>query len=443
MSQEEPGRGVGCNIDEMFPTSTTVVNQQNKLIDFLHFLEATPTRVGDSVGREAQVSLSGELQVGFKVDDISVNFQYGISTNDIKAGGVATGTGAVGTEKSMATVSTGVEIGDAIIESLDSVRYRAGHEVQGAVSVVFAQPEANMNQYAGFLNGADAWCPGYQSLDFGIWFIEGNNVNFIKQADFSIDKLDGSGPSGYTINPQSAQLYRMTYAWHGFLPMVIEVAVGNKWQPVHMEVFTNTATETHLENPNLPIAARIVRTVIGSGVNKTIKTGSWRGGVVAGVEENNSSDRWFPEWNINLPVANTNWVHLATLRSKDTYQSKINHIKTLVKLIASVNSTGKDVLFAATRLAALDAADVTAIEAGMVDIDTQNSVIESSTALRTLTTQLGQSDLGDVAVVPRNDKIRNTDVQGLSIRPSEDIVFIALPSQTGDISLQLNFKELH
>lgn len=443
MDNIKSGRGRGQNIDDMLGHSTTVIDQKNNNIDLLTFLEKTPKIVGDNGGRQGLISQSGEQIVGFRNDDISINFQYGISTMDIDSGGEFTGTGQVGTVGAVAYAETGTGVGSATLTSVDSIRYRSGHSCYADPSVVLPEPEANVNMYVGFLNGDDGWCWGYRGLDLVIWFIEGGNVSWINRADWD-DPLDGSGASSYDLNPQGAQIPELKYVWHGFKDLTLEFDIGNGVLiKAHTLSFINqVVTETHLENPSLPMAVKIER-VSGTGANLRILTGSWRGGVIAGFEENNSSNRWFAEWNINLPVVQGNWVHLATLRSKDLFQGKNNHIKTLVKLIASINSTNKDVLFAATRLVALDTADQLAIIAGFSDIDTLNSVIETSTAARVLTTQLTDNDLGDVAIVPRSDKVRNTDVQGLDLNPVEDIVFIGLPAANGDVSFQTNFKELH
>lgn len=439
----KPGTGIGSKLNEMMAFTSTVITQAGNLVDFLDYLVSQFIGGKDAAGREATYSIGGEQAVGFKIDDISINFQYGISTEDIKDGGVITGTGVVGTDGSMVTIATGAGIGSALIESLDAIRYRAGHTVLGEISWIFAESETDVNQIVGFLNGMDAWSLGYQELVFGLWFIEGGNINFIDQADWNIDKMDGTGPSGYNLNPQKAQVYRLSYGWHGFLPMSLEVKVDQfKWRLAHLIEFTNSADEPHLENPNLPLAGFIERTA-GSGDSLVMKSGSWRAGVIAGVEENNNSDRWFADFNINLAVSGTNYIHLLTLRNKDTYQSKVNHIKSLVKVIVSINSTNKDVVFVATRLSALDTADQLDIIAGFSDIDTLNSVMESSTAARTITTTITKAMIGDVAVVSRNGQRSNTDVQGLRIHPGRDIVFLALIEGAGDVSFQLNEKELH
>lgn len=411
------------------------------------FIPARPeneTRLIDHANRSAMVSLPGELHTGFKNDDITVNFQYGISKQDIKDGGSSSGTGSVGHAGSNAFVSSGTGVGTALLESRRAIRYLSGHECHGAQSIVFGTPEANVNQYAGFLNAEDGWAPGYQGLSFGIWFIEGGNINFIKQIDFNIDKLDGFGSSGYNINPQTDQTYRTTYTWHGVLDMTVEIYIGmGRWVAVHTEVFVNVATEPHLENPNLPLALKVER-LSGTGSDIIIKTGSWRGGTIGAADRSSVSDRWFPDFVLNRTKTNsaTRIDHLLTLRSKDIFQGKINHIKTEVKILVSTNATNKDLVFVATRLSALDSADQATIIAGMADINTDDSVIESSD-VALLLTAIPESSIGDVAVVASAGQRDNLDVQGFDIYPGEDTVFGVLGAANGTVSFQMNFKELH
>ena len=397
----------------------------------------------DRGGREGQISQSGDVITAFRADDVSVNFQYGISTFDIVDGGNTTGTGAVGTTGSMAYVEVGTGIGFAELPSRDNIRYRSGHECYCFPSVVFSGAEEGVNQYAGFLNGVDGFCLGYEGLVFGLWFVTGGVFKHTPQSEWLFDKMDGSGPSGIDINPQTGNIPGLKFTWHGFKDLTLEFDLGNGRQVLAHEIKSiNVSTEPHLGQPNLPVAITIERTS-GAGANLRISSSSWRAGIVSGIEEKSTSDRWFPFWNINVAVVNTNWYHIATLRSKDTFQSKINHIKTLVKLLSSSNATNKDVVFAATRMSALDAADQLAIEAGFNDINSLNSVMEGSKVVFTLATTITDSILGDVALIPRNDKVRNEDVQGLDIYPGEDIVFIASVQANGDISFQTNLKELH
>jgi hypothetical protein len=410
--------------------------------------ETPALRVGmaDQFDRRAHVSQSGELIVGNRVDDISVNFQYSISTRDIKDGGTVTGTGNVTHAGSVALTSVGTGVGSAVIETRDSIRYRPGHECYVSGSVIMATPEENVNQYFGFLNNTDGICYGYQGVEDGLWFIEGGNVSFIPRSEWNMDRLNGQGgefnPSKYKINPQTGQVPNIKYVWHGFRNMTMEI-IDSKGEfiPCHRLEFINTATQVHLENPHLPVSMKIERTT-GTGANLSVQCGSIRAGVVSGREEDNASNRWFAAFTLDQAVG-TNDYHLLTLRSKSTYQGKNNHLKTRVKILVSTNNTGKDVIFFATRLAALNATDQTAITGTLAGVNTADSVMEKSANFIQFNTTLTESDFGDVAVVQRAGQRDNTDVQGFDIYPGEDVVFGVRSGGNGEVSFQLNFVEFH
>jgi hypothetical protein len=418
-------------------------DQEGKLPRIVTETDGLPVIMTDRSGRSSRVSMSGESVVGFKSDDISINYQYGISTVDIVDGGIVTGTGAVGKTGAMAYVEVGTGVGSALLESVDSIRYRAGHTCYADPSVVLPEPEAGVNIYIGFLNGADGWAWGYQGLELGIWFIEGGNTNFIPRSKWD-DPLDGTGTSGYVLNPQGPQIPDLEFVWHGFKDLYLGFDIGNGTiiDAHKIRTMNTDAVETHLENPSLPVALKIERTA-GTGSNLRVLTGSWRAGVITGVEENNSSNRWFGGFVLDRSNDVNNQVHVLAVRSKATYQGKTNHIKAEVKVLVAVNDTTKSIVFRATQLAALDPADQAAIVAGFDDIDTANSVLEISKASFSLTTPITDAQTGDVAVVQRGSNRDNTNVEGFNLYPNDDVVFIADGAGNGDFSFQLNVKELH
>lgn len=429
-----------------------VINMVDALLGRLGFPNIIKAQVSDEFDRKQTISGNGEAIIATIIDDISVNFQYGVSTNDIKNGGDVTGGGSIGQVGSMATVNIDTAVGTATLESIDAIRYVAGHEVRGILTTIFSTPEDGVNQYAGFLNSSDGFSVGYQGLNFGLWFVEGGNFNFINRDNFNFDILDGTGPSGYNINPQKGQFYRLSYTWHGFGPLRFEVMdLGTRsFIPVHVVDFINTADETHLENPNLPISVKIERTS-GTGNAGIIKTGSWRAGNVGTDRETSPADRWFAFFRLDATVLATapNGTHLITLRSKASYSGKTNHIKTVVKILVAISAHNKDLVVAAIPTAILRAADATFasnIDAGFADIDTLNSVMEQSKVASAVDlTTITEDDYADVAVIKGSSERGNTDVQGFDINPSDEISFIVIPpgSGTGTISLQGNFKELH
>src|SRR6056297_266824 len=113
-------------IDRMHAHNSRYLDERDQIINLLDMLrginvgvDPARTQIVDSLGRRALVSQAGEQITATRFDDISMNFQYGISTFDIKDGGTTTGTGTIQPIGAMSGLSTGTGVGSAFIESLD------------------------------------------------------------------------------------------------------------------------------------------------------------------------------------------------------------------------------------------------------------------------------------------------------------------------------------
>jgi hypothetical protein len=312
----------------------------------------TSSIISDRFGRSGKISQKGETLVASPIDNVDINFQYIVRTAETVT--TTTGTGAVthpGTGGSYAELSPGTGIGLAQLLSKAPVRYRAGHEVYTEQSWIFRTPEENLVQWMGFLNDNDRWAIGYQGLEFGLLYREGGNDTFISQDSFSIDTLDGNGPSGYEINPQAINVYRLAYVWHGGLPLTLEVQIGQQWVPVHVLDFSNQINETHLENPHLPIGGIVERTA-GSGTDEACRTGSWRGGSIASNADEPSDD-WTSHTVLDVALAQNLRTNIMTLINPSTWQGKQNHIVYELGIVTFRSSANKDVAIYGTKGATL------------------------------------------------------------------------------------------
>lgn len=77
--------------------------------------------------------------------------------------------------------------------------------------------------------------------------------NWTPQASWNVDTCDGTGPSGFTINPQLGNVYRIVYQWLGFGAMTYEVEnpITGRFIVVHVERYANTATTPSFTTPVL------------------------------------------------------------------------------------------------------------------------------------------------------------------------------------------------
>ncbi len=306
------------------------------------------SRITDRQNRSVKISQKGELLTGSNNDDVDINFQYTIRSAETRT--TTSGTGVVshpGANGSYAEISPGTGVGSAELVSLSPVRYRAGHEVYCEQSTIYREPEENLNQWFGFLNGNDRWLMGYQGLVFGLMFREGGNDTFIPQSSFNVDKLDGTGPSGYDMNQQAINVNRLSFVWHGGLPLTLEIQINQQYYPVHTLNFANTITETHLENPHLPIGALIERTS-GTGTDQAMRTGSWRGGSIASAGDEGSDD-WTSHTVLDASLSNNVRTNIMTMVNPMLWQGKQNHIVYELGVIAFESDANKTVAVYATK----------------------------------------------------------------------------------------------
>jgi plastocyanin len=75
-----------------------------------------------------------------------------------------------------------------------------------------------------------------------------------KQADFNLDRLDGTGPSGYDIDIAKMQMIGIQYSWYGagFIDFMLRGSDGN-FVFAHRMRNSNVNTEAFMRSGNLPV----------------------------------------------------------------------------------------------------------------------------------------------------------------------------------------------
>ncbi len=76
----------------------------------------------------------------------------------------------------------------------------------------------------------------------------------VKQADFNLDRLDGTGPSGYNLDPAKMQMIGIQYSWYGagFIDFMLRGSKGN-FVFAHRMRNSNINTEAFMRSGNLPV----------------------------------------------------------------------------------------------------------------------------------------------------------------------------------------------
>jgi hypothetical protein len=99
----------------------------------------------------------------------------------------------------------------------------------------------------------------------------------IPQSQWNIDKMDGTGPSGYNLDLSRMQMFYIDYSWYGagFIRWGLRGATGDVTY-VHKMQNNNVNTEAYMRSGNLPgryeSSTLPPRTTLGASINASVTT---------------------------------------------------------------------------------------------------------------------------------------------------------------------------
>lgn len=147
---------------------------------------------------------------------------------------------------------------------------------------------------------------------------------WVAQADWNYDKLNGTGPSGFTLDPTKGNIFQvdMQYLGFGQVKMSCYVTSSNNngtWTPVHVFNFPNTRATPHTSQPSLPFTMAAYSA--GSTTNVSVATASFAGfveGQLAFTGPRMSYD------DSSTTVSTGAYYALMTVRNDNVYRSRPN-----------------------------------------------------------------------------------------------------------------------
>ena len=165
--------------------------------------------------------------------------------------------------------------------------------------------------------------------------------SWTNQSDWSVDKMDGTGPSGMTLDKTKGNVYQVCYQWlgYGLISYAIENSETGAFQTVHEIKYANANTSPSIAQPSM----RLFMEARNYGNTSDLKLSSASmGGFVQGKDENigpsYSCDNLFVIGNVTTEEP------VVTIRNKVVYQSTINEVRivpesiTLTSNLAANNS---------------------------------------------------------------------------------------------------------
>lgn len=147
--------------------------------------------------------------------------------------------------------------------------YRAGQGQLILATFKFDTPETNLIQEVGYYDANDGIF--LQTQDETISMVKrtstsGSPVDTkIEQPDWNIDPLDGTGPSGITLDLTKTQILVIDFQWLGVGRVRTGFDIDGVIVPVHQFLHANVLTEAYMKTPKLPVRYRIKAAGLLSG----------------------------------------------------------------------------------------------------------------------------------------------------------------------------------
>lgn len=247
------------------------------------------------------------------------------------------GTSTFIANNSCVDLTTTTTSGSSVIrQTKEYFNYQSGKAMHVAISFVIGAKKTNVVKRVGIFDNTSGFFLEQDGTELKIvrrTSTSGSVVdNPIPQSTWNIDKLDGTGSSGFTLDETKIQLMSIEYTWQGAGFARFGFYFNNQFIVCHEEIFSNVLTTVSITTPCLPVRFEI--TNIGTAVSSTtfrcicISVSSEGGYTPRGISYSISNTS-------SVTIGNNNSVALLAIRLKTLN----NRIPVIIKNI-SLLSTG-------------------------------------------------------------------------------------------------------
>jgi hypothetical protein len=220
----------------------------------------TPTVVTNAGTTSADAFGRTRISAPFTLFDSSHRY----SDNDLWATNTASGgTTAFSATEGLVNLSVTTASGSTVQRETTKVfSYQPGKSLLNLNTFVMAAPQTNLTQRI-----------GYYGADNGFYLEQvGTTINFVERSlvtgtetripktSWNVDKLDGSGTSGLTLDLTKAQILWMDMEWLGLGTVRMGFVINGQMIHCHSFHHANLITSTYITTASLPLRYEIFTT---------------------------------------------------------------------------------------------------------------------------------------------------------------------------------------
>ena len=206
----------------------------------------------------------GRLRVSEPFTLFDSSFRYG--DNQLWATATATGGTAVyNTAQGLMDLNVTTASGSSVQRQTTKVfAYQPGKSLLVMTTFVCAAPKANLDQKVGYYSSDNGYFLEQDGLT--TYFVDRSAVSGavtntrVAQSAWNVDPMDGTGPSGITLDISKAQILWMDLEWLGVGTVKMGFVINGSFYICHAWDHANLITSTYITTASLPLSCEITNT---------------------------------------------------------------------------------------------------------------------------------------------------------------------------------------
>lgn len=232
----------------LVPSSQTIYGNLAVAGAITSFTNQVPT---DSFGQLIMVQRT-------MVIDLKSVFGISVLRDTVTTAGTGSVTNPLGNPEFQLTTTGASDT--ATLQSAERGRYVAGFSaICGIACRIPAPLTGNQVVRFGYTDGTNGFYYLYNASGMNVAVVRNGVETIMPQATWNVDKMDGTGPSGRTLDMTRGQTFQVVYSWYGFGAIVFNiVSTDNSGVQIVQTVHRwAPSQQTSVTNPNLPISVSL------------------------------------------------------------------------------------------------------------------------------------------------------------------------------------------
>jgi len=278
-------------------------------------------------------SAFNELMVAQLSGISQIQFPYNVNTSIVNTS--LTGSGSVTHSTSMARINSGAaSSSSATMTSREVVHYLSGQGILTLFTCIYGSPAPGNIQVSGIGDELDGFFFGYNGTTFSVLHRNTGVDNWIPQSSWNVDKFDGTGISGVTINPHMGNVFKIQFQWLGFgsIKFFIENPDTGEFNLVHSISYSNANIIPSTQNPCFYLFCESKNTSNTTNITTSISSmGAFTEGLVNNIGSKNAES--------NTKTVSMLETNIITIKDNTSYAGKVNRTRLLFDSLSIMNDS--------------------------------------------------------------------------------------------------------